>query len=186
MPMGKTPGRVERTIETAFKANPDGYFSVGDLARLAYPDSYKKLDRSKIQRAAHNVAKRLHWVMFRSQAHPWEAIFANSLSLRSYGLGQVRARLGDEGVHDYTRGPDGTLVKGRWMTSAERVMDRLETDEYYVKRMKPGGEFALAVEYHTAVANGETERAAELDAVIKQQHEAEQQAMIAAPKALRR
>src|SRR5260221_11342418 len=70
--MSKRPRRIERAIEAAFKSNPDGYFSVHDLARIAYPgEVYGHIERSKrvaILRAAPKVAKSLHWVAFRSTA----------------------------------------------------------------------------------------------------------------------
>jgi len=68
-------------------------------------------------------------------------------------------------------------VRRHLLSPKEHIVDRLETDECYIKRMAPGGEFARAVEYHTAVANGYTERAAELGAAIERAHEAELRAM---------
>ena len=152
-------GRIERAIEAAFKANPDGYFSINDLARRAYPDeAFSKPDRSQrvaTTRAAKKVAKRVQWVSFRSWKRGQELIFANGLSLRSYGLGKVRAFLGDTGrFKDY---------------AAEWVIHRLETDDTFINKMKPGGHYALAVEYHTAVANGDMALAANLEAKIEQE-----------------
>jgi hypothetical protein len=188
--MSKGPGRIERSIEAAFRSNPDGYFSVHDLARIAYPgEVYGHIERSKraaILRAAPKVAKSLHWVAFRSTAmhRGAEVIFANGLSLRSYGLGKVRAHLPFSSVYEYSRRPDGKAVRRHLLSPKEHIVDRLETDEYYIKRMAPGGEFVRAVEYHTAVAGGDTERAAELGAAIERTHEADLRPMRAMLKSL--
>jgi hypothetical protein len=109
---------------------------------------------------------------FRYHERGAEAICANGLSLRSSSLGKVRAHLGWAYAHKYERGPDAKHVRGRLMTPDERIADRLQTDDYYVKSMKRGGAFALAVEHHTAVADGETERAPELNAAIEREREA--------------
>lgn len=182
--MSKGPGRIERAVEAAFKANPDGYFSGDDLAKLAYQDvGYLKPKRSRrvsVLRAAHKVAKRLHWV-----SHDWarEVIFVNGLSLRSYGLGYARGGLGP-GPHPDFDYKDGKLIPLGWLTEIERVSRRLATDQHHVKAMQPGGKYARAVEYHTAVANGDTEHAAKLSAEIEKAEQAEARAYAAALRTL--
>jgi hypothetical protein len=183
--MSKGPGRVERIIESAFKANPDGYFSVEDLAKLAYPDcrpGYRGIiERSKrvaILRAAHNVANRLHWLMLRAQSRRWEAIFVNGLSLESYSLGEARARFGAGTHYQYARDADGKLIEVGRMTEIEYLRHRLKTDDaYYGRMMAPGGVWALTVEYHTAIANGDAERVGEVKMRLDTKEDAERQAM---------
>jgi hypothetical protein len=111
--MSKGPGRIERAIETAFRANPDGYFSVGDIAALAYPGEYiNRAKREAALRAAQKVAGRLYWVVFYGSKRGNPAIFANGLSLQSYALGCIRASFG---------GPFGGIRNGRVISLEERL-----------------------------------------------------------------
>ncbi len=167
--MSKGPGRIERAIEAAFKSNPDGYFSVPDLAHLIYErKEVTRSERVAIQRAAHRVAERLHWTTHRASKRGAELIFVNALSLRSYGFGWIRARHGGGGHHEYMRGLDGKIMRGPWITETERITKKFETDD----DMKPGGIFALQVEHNIAVVNGETERAAQIEIEIQRECEA--------------
>jgi hypothetical protein len=193
--MSRGPGRIERAIEAAFERNPDGYFTVADLARLVYGAEYwermhrwapgrkrEHAQRVAITRAAAKVAPRMHWLMFRSGRRGGEAIYANGLSLRSYALGRVRAWLGGDGQY---RGAmvDGKWTRGAWMDNAERVADRLETDPETAKKIAPGSDWWNAVERNRARASGDVARAQELTEQIKRGEAAQMarfQAMMAA------
>lgn len=166
--MSKGPGRVERAIGEAFTSNPDGYFSVTDLATLVYPDRpCDRAQRVAIIRAADKVAPRIHWVWFRSDNRGGEIIYANGLSLRSYALGSIRAWLGGKGGYRWSYDDNRKLIRSPWMNNADRIADRLDNPgEREAEKAAPGVPWWLHVEYHKAIASGDTARAQEMQAQI--------------------
>jgi hypothetical protein len=57
--MSKGPGRVEREIEAAFRAKPDGTYTVSELCRYVYDvGAVTKVHRIAVHRALRNVLAR--------------------------------------------------------------------------------------------------------------------------------
>jgi hypothetical protein len=166
--MSKGPGRVERIIEEAFKGNPDGYFTVKDLCRLAFAcwSRPSKSQRVAVLRAAKNVAARLYWVRFYTSERGSEVVYANGLSLRSYGLGRVCAQVGANGC--------GSDIQGKLLRGRELIFYQLNND-YAKGKMKPGGEWWLDVERNKALASGDEAHAAELGDKLQKMRDADEQ-----------
>lgn len=91
--MSRGPGRIERAIEGAFTASPDASFSVADLGPVAYPglNRVEKRHRVAILRAADKVAARLWWAKLVSERPGGHIIYCNTLDVRSYAIGRLRA-----------------------------------------------------------------------------------------------
>jgi hypothetical protein len=62
--MSRGPGKRERAIEKAFRANPDKSFNIEELAHIAFPAvaHISPHDRWNTVRAANKVADRQGWV----------------------------------------------------------------------------------------------------------------------------
>jgi hypothetical protein len=86
--MSRGYGRVARTIETIFGKNPDGVFTVEELARAVYRDaqSVDKKHRVAVLRAAKQVAAVLHWQFDLSLLDHYQRIFFNKRSEKSCAL----------------------------------------------------------------------------------------------------
>ena len=89
--MSRGPGKVERAIETAFRAEPERCFSVADLCVIAYPqfDRWSSATDRKyrvvVRSAARRVARRLRWSERRRWGPGDPLEFVNSLPLESEG-----------------------------------------------------------------------------------------------------
>lgn len=91
--MSKGPGKIQRAIEAAFTAQPSATFTVYELGPIAYPglNDMAKRHQGSIRRAAEKVASRLWWVGLRSERPGGLLVYCNTLDVRSYALGQLRA-----------------------------------------------------------------------------------------------
>lgn len=87
--MSRGPGRIERAIDAAFAAEPDGAFTVERLAGMAYPEAgrIERRHRVAVLRAARNVLERRpEWRMERSRAEGGIAALYRADSARSIAL----------------------------------------------------------------------------------------------------
>lgn len=89
--MSRGPGAIERAIETTFKQNPSGTFTVEELARIAYPglDRVEKKHRVAVSRAANRAAARCQWRCWRSDRPGRHFVYLNPFDLRSYVVGRL-------------------------------------------------------------------------------------------------
>jgi hypothetical protein len=91
--MSRGPGRVERTIEAEFTANPSMTYLVDDIIAVAYPNekAVAKKHRVAAIRAANSVAAILGWACRRAEqprSHP--LIYFNRRDHRGYAIGHNR------------------------------------------------------------------------------------------------
>ena len=91
--MSRGPGHIERAIAAAFTAMPSAVFTVADLGPISYSglNRVEKRHRVAIIRAADKVASRLWWAKLISERPGGQVVYCNTLDVRSYALGRLRA-----------------------------------------------------------------------------------------------
>src|SRR5262245_43296023 len=107
--MSKGPGRIERAIEAAFKADPDNAFPVEDLCDVGFPGvgRAEKKQRVSVIRAAKQVAKRAgNLDHMTGENLGGTLVFYDRFNVLSYAM----ARLKSDGLHRYRSHDD------RWFT----------------------------------------------------------------------
>jgi hypothetical protein len=90
--MSRGPGRIQRAIEFAFKANPASTFAVDDLTTLAYPgiNRIEKKHRVAVLRAAASASETCGWWYARAERPGHQVIYGNPVDLRSYATWKMR------------------------------------------------------------------------------------------------
>jgi len=98
--MSRGPGKIERAIEAAFTAQPSATFTVYELGPIAYPglNGMEKRHQVSIRRAVEKVASRLWWVGLKSERPGGQLVYCNTLNVRSYTLGKLRAACVNNGL----------------------------------------------------------------------------------------
>lgn len=91
--MSRGPGKIERAIEEAFKANPDDTFTMDGLVAVAMPglNEVEKKHRVSVGRAAKKAAARCGWGLWHFEGPGRGAIYFNKRSLASYSFARERA-----------------------------------------------------------------------------------------------
>src|SRR3954468_3303696 len=90
--MSRGPGRIERAIEDAFKANPNCAFTGEELVLLVFRgvNRVEKKHRLSVFRAANTVAKRLLWRTMKGGDTGDGRTFYNPVDVRSYVQAHLR------------------------------------------------------------------------------------------------
>lgn len=144
--MSRGPGRIERAIEAAFRAEPLHVFTVDDLARIAYPgvNRAQKKHRVAILRAARRVCERIYWFAWRKCDRPGETIYFDPCEVRSYAYAK---HLVSSSQHrtpaEFSAGLDDPTTKDG-------------------KAILPGGAWDAHVRINRLSRGGQTEAAAQL------------------------
>jgi hypothetical protein len=96
--MSHGPGKIEQAISAAFEAHPDSSFTIGDLARIAFPEAspVDKRHRVSVRRAARKVVNRGRWCAFNLRTGRREVAYCNLDSEHSFA--EAWARLLDPGA----------------------------------------------------------------------------------------
>lgn len=154
--MGRGPGRVERAIEAAFTASPDATFSVAELGPVAYPGltQVERRHRVAILRAADKIAAQLWWARLTSALPGGQIIYCNTLNVRSYAIGRLRA---------------DPLINTMTIAQIEALIEEPAPDDPWRGRSKwhlvrPGGAWWRHVEIARARKAGNTAEAERLHA----------------------
>ncbi|MCJ2093149.1 hypothetical protein MKK67_11665 [Methylobacterium sp. J-072] len=157
--MSRGPGKVERAIEAAFLASPDATFSVADLGPIAYPglNRVEKRHRVAIIRAADRVAARHWWAKLISERPGGQIIYCNTLDVRSYAIGRMRA--------DF-------LNNTTTVAQIEALLEEPAPDDPWRNRSKwdlvrPGGAWWRHVEIARARKAGDAAEAERINTVLR-------------------
>ncbi|MCJ2036422.1 hypothetical protein [Methylobacterium sp. J-068] len=91
--MSRGPGKIEQAIAGAFTERQSEFFTVAALAIIAYPGLNEPLKKHRVSvvRAADKVAARLWWAKLTSERPGGHIVYCNTLDVRSYTLGRLRA-----------------------------------------------------------------------------------------------
>lgn len=162
--MSRGPGRIEREIEKLMLDKSDDMLTVTDLALAAYRgiNQVEKKHRVAVIRAAERVAARNGgWTARRREAPAGELVYYNTLNVRSYTLGKVRADfLSNDVSDDELR----LIIDGR--------TDESQTCHHHLARyrdyMREGQAWWLHVEINKANEEGRAADAATLQARLDQ------------------
>ena len=161
--MSKGPGRVQRAIEAAFKAEPDNAFTTAELCHRTYrlkfrDDAYIELKhRVAVVRAAKKIPN-LNYVV--SCCLGGQLVFYDKFNVMSYGMARLKA----DNVENY-RNNDPRLRYGHKSTEAG-LRARLADDQHR-QLMAKDGAWWRHVEIAKAEAQGDKKRAAQLRALAE-------------------
>ena len=166
--MSRGPGRIERAIRALFDASPDLAFVAVELVEhcfpgIAEPDIERKHLVSVLRAARKVIAADPDWTAWQTERQGGGLVFCNRANLHGYAM----ARLIENSAN--YRSPKRAL-RGDWAWGRGKVTDRAEV----LAALAPGGRhhdylapdrpFARFVAIHIAERDGDTARAAELEA----------------------
>jgi len=157
------PGRVQRAIEAAFKAEPDNAFTTAELCHRTYRLKFKgdafieTKHRVAVVRAAKKIPN-LNYVV--SCCLGSQLVFYDKFNVMSYGMARLKA----DNVENY-RNNDPRLRYGRKSTEAG-LRARLADDQHR-QLMAKDGAWWRHVEIAKAEAQGDKKRAAQLRALAE-------------------
>jgi hypothetical protein len=166
--MSKGPGRVERAIIAAFKAEPDRAFTTEELALAVYAglNRAEKKHRVAVLRAMRRLRSG-HPEMgeFRSETLGGQAVYFNRTSVTSYAMARAKAdRLWGYATADARR-------LNCWKRSESALHSELAEGGRYHKRVVAGGAWWQHVEWWKAEIeasrSGDDERLGEIHAEVE-------------------
>jgi hypothetical protein len=148
--MSKGLGRVQREIDSIFRLEPEGAFTVEDLCWRIYVCLGEKRHRVAVIRAAKAVAKRhpgIHW--WRSERAGSTLIFFHHDDVISYALARLKS--------------------DPWCDDDDKVLWQKLGKEEYQELVKPGGSWWLHVQEWTAKRDNDAARLEELKPLLDAQ-----------------
>jgi hypothetical protein len=158
--MSRGPGRIQRAIEAAFKADPDNALTTMELCERVYGTEHVgKKHRVAVVRAAKRIPSLDYWI---GDNLGGQLVFFVRFNIKSYGM----ARLKGDHFENY-RNEDKRRCGWPWRepsTEAE-LRAKLRNAEHR-KLMAKNGAWWRHIEIAKAKARGDEQRAAELQAAI--------------------
>lgn len=150
--MSRGPGRIERAIEAAFRAEPSRAFTVEALALVVFRgiNRIEKKHRVAVLRAAHSVAERSGWRVMREGG----LSFYNPVELRSYAQAMLRFHARGDTARGITAGLERNLY----------ALDDPSIKVDWRQYMEPGSSWWEVVEIERCRRSGDHARADELQA----------------------
>lgn len=164
--MSRGPGRIERAIASAFAAEPDNAFTIGDLCIRVYPEIARgfalpeKKHRVAVLRAAKKVAaQHPNGELWESETRGGELTFFHRYNVMSYAMARLKSGRFGSRYH----GP-----RPPHYDDETRLRKRLAPGGDFHESVIPGGVWWRHVELRIAERDGDTKKIAKLQA----EHEA--------------
>lgn len=157
--MSRGPGRVERTIRTLIREQPNGAWTTEDLADAAFPDvgQIGKRHRVSVLRAVHRiVADDPDWALDRAGTIGRTVVLHNRASARSLGLARLKG--------DFLVGYRNADPCARQRDTEEDLLARLDPGGSSHHLVRPGGPCDRQARLHRARRDGDEVTARAMEA----------------------